>query len=588
MIDENFPVVPSPTTGIDGRVSLATAIHAGPGVYAVLVGSGMSSAAGVPTGWQVVQDLIRKVALAEGVDPDEIGPEPEKWWVNQQRPAPRYDTLLGALATTDAARQSLLRRYFETGVDGFTPVEPTAGHHALAALAASGRVRVIVTTNFDRLIERALDQAGVAPQVISHPEVITGMTPLVHAPVTVIKLHGDYLSGGLRNIPEELGTYPDQVKDLLARIVDEYGLVVVGWSAEYDIALAEAIKASPSRRYPTYWATFHGHVTESARRIIAERQACVIDTGGADEFLEDLDQKLTRLDRIAHRRVQPTLLRTYYLMPDASNARPGWSVLPLLQLRSAATIGPASQETCGFLRAENRDALVAALRSSPLANRVRSLSLYPAASAKPDAAPSEETPSAPTLSDWEPSPGGHQSTDQCTYRLGGDASAGLSLVITVRLPGFGVGGQVVVTADTAVSLRDKLRLAEAALTLRDGLLLVTTTIPEALADILPSDAEPTSGEVHFVTSNMYGYMIEGYRPNDIVDRVDLSSLGTQTRVIGQHMGCAARLSNRLTEREASELVCDAIDYMAHAVGFLDPRMGIRVLRQELGLPNPIS
>src|SRR5580704_4413137 len=71
--------VVSPTTGVDGRVALATSMHAAPGVYAVLVGSGMSSAAGIPTGWQVVQDLIRRVAIAEGVDREELGETPEDW-----------------------------------------------------------------------------------------------------------------------------------------------------------------------------------------------------------------------------------------------------------------------------------------------------------------------------------------------------------------------------------------------------------------------------------------------------------------------------------------------------------------------------
>ena len=160
-----------------------------------------------------------------------------------------------ALAPTDAARQALLRRYFEQLPDG-SQVQPTAGHHALAALAASGRVRVILTTNFDRLIERALDQAGVAPQVTASSGAVDGMTPLVHAPTTVIKLHGDYLSLGLRNTPDELAKYPDEIRGLLSRIFDEHGLVIVGWSAEYDTALVEVLESAPSRRYPTYWTTF--------------------------------------------------------------------------------------------------------------------------------------------------------------------------------------------------------------------------------------------------------------------------------------------------------------------------------------------
>ncbi len=580
------PVVELPTDGVDGRVALATALHAAPGVYAVLVGSGMSSAAGVPTGWQVVQDLIRKVALAEGADPAEVEDRPEDWWAAKGRPEPRYDTLLAQLASTDAARQALLRKYFETLPDG-TRVQPTAGHHALAALAASGRVRVILTTNFDRLIERALDQAGLAPQVIASSSAMEGMTPLVHAPMTVIKLHGDYLSLGQRNTVEELAHYPDETRALLARVFDEYGLLVVGWSAAYDTALVEALESAPSRRYPTFWCTFHGNVSEPARRLIALRQACVIDTAGADEFFEDVVQKVARLDEVAKRRSRPTPLRKCFFTPQSTSVPQGWNVLPLLQLRAAATVGPASSDTCGLIRAENREALLRALRFAPLTNRLRSMAGYPAAQAIGELSTPGTTMNAPFLNDWVPTPGGYQSSDYCTYRIGGDATAGISALIVIRLPGLqGPGdGSIVFIADVALSLQKAIRLAEAAMILRDGLVLVTATLPESIAEVLPSDATTNHAEVHFLAATQYGSpATQGDRENDVQQRVDLSPLGMPTRNIGQSMGYAARLPGPLTDREASNLVCDAIERMAYDVGYLDPRLGIRQLRQELGVP----
>jgi hypothetical protein len=68
-----------PTSGVDPRVALATSMHAAPGMYAVLVGSGLSTAAGIPTGWQVVQDLIRRVAVADGVNCEEVKDDPENY-----------------------------------------------------------------------------------------------------------------------------------------------------------------------------------------------------------------------------------------------------------------------------------------------------------------------------------------------------------------------------------------------------------------------------------------------------------------------------------------------------------------------------
>src|SRR6266542_3044910 len=150
---ERVPSVPIPTKGVEPRVALATAIQAGHGVYAILAGSGLSTASGIKTGWQVVQDLIRRVAVAEGVDPNALGDRPENWWTRQGLPQPRYDTLLQALASTDAARQLLLREYFDPIPSAGGPIAPSSAHLTIGRLCSMGYIRVILTTNFDRLIE---------------------------------------------------------------------------------------------------------------------------------------------------------------------------------------------------------------------------------------------------------------------------------------------------------------------------------------------------------------------------------------------------------------------------------------------------
>jgi hypothetical protein len=59
------PVAP-PGPGLDPTLALALGLSASPGAYAMLLGSGTSTAAGVPTGWGVVLDLIGKVAVLRG------------------------------------------------------------------------------------------------------------------------------------------------------------------------------------------------------------------------------------------------------------------------------------------------------------------------------------------------------------------------------------------------------------------------------------------------------------------------------------------------------------------------------------------
>jgi NAD-dependent SIR2 family protein deacetylase len=67
--------------------------------------------------------------------------------------------LLDALVATPAERQQLLRGYFEPTEEGAEQgiKTPTVAHQAIAELVSEGYVRVVLTTNFDRLTERAIE-----------------------------------------------------------------------------------------------------------------------------------------------------------------------------------------------------------------------------------------------------------------------------------------------------------------------------------------------------------------------------------------------------------------------------------------------
>ena len=290
----------------------------------MLLGSGTSTAAQVPTGWGVVVDLIGKVAALEGEDAArKAAVDLEGWWAGQGYGDPRYDTLLEDLAPTVAARRDLLHRYFEPADEEERErgmKQPTAAHRAIAQLVSEGRIRLILTTNFDHLIEDALTTAGVPPQVIARPEAIRGMAPLQHARATVIKLHGDYLDvDAMRNTPTELATYDPMMRDLLARVLDEYGLIVLGWSGDWDTALVRAIEDCPSRRYPTYWAAYQGQISAVGRRLLDDRAGHLVPIADADTFCTDLRDNVRSLARMA----DPPPTRAVAVATLKRNIRPG-------------------------------------------------------------------------------------------------------------------------------------------------------------------------------------------------------------------------------------------------------------------------
>lgn len=260
----------------------------------MLLGSGISRAAEIPTAKDIVIDLIRKLAKACNEDCE---PDPIQYYRNKYSDNPSYSKLLSDLSATSSERNKLLKQYFEPSEEEreLGKKMPTKAHNAVAELISNGYFRVIVTTNFDRLLERAVEAVGQTPIVISSPDSAEGALPLAHSPCTIIKVNGDYLDTRFKNTPEELAEYDKRIDTILDRIFDDYGLIICGWSAEWDEALYSAILRCKSRRYTTYF-TLKGQLTENASQLIKARQAKPIEIENADRFFQDLLEKVQSIE----------------------------------------------------------------------------------------------------------------------------------------------------------------------------------------------------------------------------------------------------------------------------------------------------
>ena len=290
----------------DEMLSLAVSIHSCPGVYALLLGSGVSRAAKIPTGWEITLDLIRKIAHVEAHDDL---PDAGAWYHERFGEEADYSRLLARLAPGRAERQRLLREYFEPSDDDRARGEklPTRAHRAIAQLVKSGFIRVIVTTNFDRLMEQALEEIGVHPDVLSTPDAMRGAPPLQHSACTLLKLNGDYRDARIRNTRDELASYPAATARLLRRIFDEYGLLICGWSAEWDTALRSALERATSRRYTQFWAQ-RERPADEARRLATLCRAAVVAIKDADTFFVELADHVGSLEKLRRPQAIPVLL----------------------------------------------------------------------------------------------------------------------------------------------------------------------------------------------------------------------------------------------------------------------------------------
>jgi len=276
-------------------IKLAFTMHSSPGVYALLLGSGISRDAGILTGWEVTLDLIKKIAAIEKEEPK----DPEKWYQKRYNESPGYAKILKKITITSADRTNLLRSYFEPSAEEKEEnlKVSTLAHKCIATLVRYGYIRIILTTNFDRLLEKALSEEGITPTVISTEDQMKGAMPFVHNECTIIKLHGDYMDTRIKNTPEELSKYSVGVNKYLDRILEDFGLIICGWSTEYDVALRNALYKRKNRRFSTYW-TVKSKLSEKATQLSNHLKAEQVPIESANEIFTQLLEKIEALKDI--------------------------------------------------------------------------------------------------------------------------------------------------------------------------------------------------------------------------------------------------------------------------------------------------
>jgi hypothetical protein len=280
-------------------INLALSLAANPGAYVLLLGSGVSRAAGTPTGWEVVEELICRLAAAAG---EGAPADPGSWYEARTGSPPTYAGIIESVAPRQAERAGLLAGFFQA-----TPEErdlglkqPTKAHRAIAELVQLGVVRVIVTTNFDRLMEGALSDLGIASTVVSSDDDTAGVPPLTQIQCLVVKAHGDYLDTRIRNTADEVAALDPGIAALLGSLFGDYGLLIAGWSADYDAGLRSVLRAAGRGQYGAYW-TSRSHLGAEAASLVESLDARVIQVTDADSFFSSLLEAVKSLREMAGR-----------------------------------------------------------------------------------------------------------------------------------------------------------------------------------------------------------------------------------------------------------------------------------------------
>ncbi|MCW4468340.1 SIR2 family protein [Flavobacterium sp. MFBS3-15] len=274
--------------------SLAFSMFSNKGVYALLLGSGISRNSGIPTGWDVVMDLLKKLSVLEGNTSVE---NLEDWFIEKYKEEPDYSNLLEKLASTPSERLNIMKPYFDISeTDSENGLKkPTLAHQHIAKLVKKGLIKVIITTNFDKLLEKALDLENIQPQVIKHFTDIQGAMPLVHSQCTIIKINGDYMDSRFLNTKTELQDYDISLKEYLSTIFNDFGIISCGWSGKWDRALLESIRQTNNYRFGSYWCYLRNCEPELIE-LAKNRKGQILQIDSADKFFFEIFEKIQALE----------------------------------------------------------------------------------------------------------------------------------------------------------------------------------------------------------------------------------------------------------------------------------------------------
>ncbi|NNU33165.1 hypothetical protein HK413_01430 [Mucilaginibacter sp. S1162] len=172
--------------------------------------------------------------------------------------------------------------------------EPSIGYYLIALLHEAGLIKSVWTTNFDDLCRDAAIKTNNTVIDINLDSVERIIRPMSNEELLLVKLHGDYKYGPLKNTDEELLKQDEIFRNRMVDYLNDKHLIVTGYSGR-DQSVMDALKESYSKKGSgrLYWCGY-GHIVPQPVQELLElarkngRAAYYIPTDGFDKLMISL------------------------------------------------------------------------------------------------------------------------------------------------------------------------------------------------------------------------------------------------------------------------------------------------------------
>lgn len=277
---------------------IAKAVFYGRNEYILLIGAGISRDAGIPASEEIIDDLIAEDLSLNEKQSLDSRVKRLQWYEKKYQESPTYSNVVQRCACGQAQTYNRLNQYFEPSdqdkING--KKTPTAAHKYIADLIKDKYVKYVITTNFDRLLEKALQEKNIQPIIIINDNDLSGIKPnFENAKCVIFKINGDYLDVRFKNKSNELDKYDERITSYLENLFMAYGLIICGWSAKSDKELARLIEKQYKQSYTAYW-TYVTDLSQEAEEIIKIINAKRILITNADDFFNTIKIGIKNLE----------------------------------------------------------------------------------------------------------------------------------------------------------------------------------------------------------------------------------------------------------------------------------------------------
>ena len=187
-------------------------------------------------------------------------------------------------------------RRFKKAIDGYNYLEklmesakPSIGYVILSYILAHTNHNIVITTNFDHLLEDAVNYyENIIPLVIGHESLAHYITKQINRP-TIIKIHRDLLLDP-KNTASELNVLHENWKKALDVVFSEYYPIFIGYAGN-DHSLMDYLTQnkdvfSDEKGIFPYWMIYKtDKMSEMVREFLDRSGGYLIKHSGFDEVL---------------------------------------------------------------------------------------------------------------------------------------------------------------------------------------------------------------------------------------------------------------------------------------------------------------